>query len=304
MGKMNPGMRMMVVDRVRKAEGGNRSEYGGGSNRRMIGYDRDRNGQANTFGYAEMEGGSTNYGNGYGGGGTSGYAENRRYYGGPGMENAAESRRGRDSRGRYAEGGSYNEGYRSEYNEGRYGYGRNEAEARRRRDGRGRYMMEGMADEEEEEMRGQRWFPPERYMPPQNNMMRPGNTYGDIYAHGTVWAPGAMHKQMEHGGHEQYGEMDEHTARHWVRKMRNADGTPSPHWQPEQVEQLRMQHCPECSMWEFWACMNMMYADYCGVAKKMGIDKPEFYAGMAKAFLEDEDAKDGKLMRYMKAIAE
>ncbi len=300
---MKPGMKMLMMDRMQRQDEGKRSEYGGGSNRRMIGYDRDRNGQANTSGYAEMEGGSTNYGNRYGGE-TSGYGENRRYYG-MDMENETESRRRRDSRGRYAEGGgSYNDGNRSEYNEGRYGYGRNEPESRRRRDRRGRYMMEGVEDEEEEEMRGQKWFPPEKYMPPQYNMMRPGNSYGDIYAHGTLWAPGAMNKPMGQGGREQYGEMDEQTARHWVRKMRNADGTPSPHWQPEQVEPLRMQHCPDCDKWEFWACMNMMYADYCSVAKKMGIDKPEFYAGMTKAFLEDEDAKDGKLMRYMMAIAE
>ena len=282
---MKPGMKMFMIEQMRQRPESNRSEYGGG-NRRMIGYDRDRNGQANTSGYGNMEGGSTNYGNGYGGGGTSGYAENRMGYGMEEMEN----RRGRDSRGRYME----SEGY-----QGNRGYGRNETESRRRRDSRGRYMMGGMDDDEEEDMRGQKWYPPE------NRMMPTGNSYGDIYAHGTMYAPGAMNKPMgQGGGNEQYGEMDEHTARKWVRKMRNADGTPSPHWQPEQVEPLRMQHCPDCSKWEFWACMNMMYADYCSTAKKMGVDKPEFYAGMAKDFLEDEDAKDNKLMRYMKAVAE
>lgn len=291
---MKPGMKMLMMDKVRQNERYPRSEYSGGDGRRMIGYDRTENAyRDNEVRYGE--GNRAAYGNMERGGGTSNYGRDE-----------PEFRRRRDDRGRYMEG----EGW-----QGNRGYPRSrgyEPEARRRRDSRGRYMMGGMRmngdyeDDDDDDMRGQTWFPPYGYMPPQNNMMRPGNSYGDVYAHGTVYAPGAMNKPTEHGSHEQqhYGEMDEQTARHWVRKMRNADGTPSPHWQPEQVEPLRMQHCPECGKWEFWACMNMMYADYCATAKKMGVDKPEFYAGMAKAFLEDEDAKDNKLMRYMRAVAE
>ena len=40
--------------------------------------------------------------------------------------------------------------------------------------------------------------------------------------------------------------------------------------------------------------MNMMYSDYCQVAKRQSVDTPGFYADMAKAFLEDADAADGK----------
>ena len=36
--------------------------------------------------------------------------------------------------------------------------------------------------------------------------------------------------------------------------------------------------------------MNMMYSDYYGVAAKYGLDRPEFYADLAKAFLMDKDA--------------
>lgn len=296
---MKPGMKMLMMDRMQRQDEGRRSEYGGGSNRRMIGYDRDRNGQANTSGYAEMEGGSTNYGNRYGGE-TSGYGENRRYYG-MDMENETESRRRRDSRGRYAEGGgSYNDGNRSEYNEGRYGYGRNEPESRRRRDRRGRYMMEGVEDEEEEEMRGQKWFPPEKYMPPQNNMMRPGNSYGDIYAHGTLWAPGAMNKPMGQGG--MYGgdmsePVDERTARMWVQKMDGGE-----HFKLEQTEQHRNVVCPDCDMWEWYVAMNAMYSDYCETAKKLNVDRPDYYAHMAKDFLKDKDAGPYKLRKYMTVI--
>ena len=40
----------------------------------------------------------------------------------------------------------------------------------------------------------------------------------------------------------------------------------------------------------WWAAMNMMYSDYYGVAAKYGLDRPEFYADLAKAFLMDKDA--------------
>lgn len=92
-------------------------------------------------------------------------------------------------------------------------------------------------------------------------------------------------------------------AKEWVMQMKNSDGTKGEHFKPEHVEQLRVAHCPDCDKIEFWAAMNMMYSDYCEVAKKMNVDKPEFYACMAKAFLKDEDAGEGKLAKYMQYVA-
>lgn len=69
-------------------------------------------------------------------------------------------------------------------------------------------------------------------------------------------------------------------------------------------EQLRTAHCPKCDRWEFLVALNMMYADYSEVAKKFAADKPEFYVCMAKAFLEDPDAGEGKLAKYMEIIPE
>lgn len=97
---------------------------------------------------------------------------------------------------------------------------------------------------------------------------------------------------------------DEYKAKEWVRGMRNGDGSTGEHFRAEQIEPLRTAHCPQCDKVEFWAAMNMMYSDYCEVAKKMNVDKPEFYAHMAKAFLMDEDAGEEKLAKYMKYIAE
>lgn len=92
-------------------------------------------------------------------------------------------------------------------------------------------------------------------------------------------------------------------AKEWVAQMQNSDGTKGEHFKPEHVEQLRSAHCPDCGRVEFWAAMNMMYSDYCEVAKKMNVDKPEFYAHMAKAFLKDEDAGEEKLAKYMQYVA-
>ena len=48
----------------------------------------------------------------------------------------------------------------------------------------------------------------------------------------------------------------------------------------------------------------MMYSDYCQVAKRQSVDTPGFYADMAKAFLEDGDAVDGKAYAYREYITE
>lgn len=116
-----------------------------------------------------------------------------------------------------------------------------------------------------------------------------------IYASGTVYSePG------EHGG--MMGEVDAERAHKWVEHMHNADGSTGAHYAPEKAEQLRKAHFPEGDKWEWFVAINMMYSDYMPVAKKMGMDKEEFYCGMAKAFLEDPDAGENKLEKYMKYI--
>lgn len=57
----------------------------------------------------------------------------------------------------------------------------------------------------------------------------------------------------------------------------------------------------------FCLAVNMMYADYCKVAKKYGVSHIEYYVDLAKAFLEDEDfhgKPEEKLWLYYKCIAE
>lgn len=54
----------------------------------------------------------------------------------------------------------------------------------------------------------------------------------------------------------------------------------------------------------FWCVMCMMYSDYYKVARAHGVDTPEFYADMAAAFLNDEDAAPNKAGRYYHCVAE
>ena len=52
----------------------------------------------------------------------------------------------------------------------------------------------------------------------------------------------------------------------------------------------------------FYVALNMMYSDYCKVAEKVGASSLDFYAYMAKAFLDDKDAAEGKIIRYFNCV--
>lgn len=97
-------------------------------------------------------------------------------------------------------------------------------------------------------------------------------------------------------------EFTKRIAEEWTARMENADGTRGPHWTMEQTSQVMKQRGINCDAAEFYAAMNMMYSDYCMEARKFGVDKPEFYADMAKAFLDDKDAGEDKLARYYECI--
>lgn len=90
----------------------------------------------------------------------------------------------------------------------------------------------------------------------------------------------------------------------WVASMENADGTHGAHWTMELTEQARKQKSIDCDPVQFYAAMNMMYSDYCKAAEKANCSSVDLYAYMAKAFLDDKDAKPDKLARYYHFIAE
>lgn len=96
--------------------------------------------------------------------------------------------------------------------------------------------------------------------------------------------------------------LDRETAEEWAEKMENKDGTKGPHWTFDQVKQVMSQKGIDADPAEFYLALNMMYSDYCKLAKKMNVNTMDFYSGMAMAFLDDKDAGEDKLMRYFRYV--
>ena len=102
-------------------------------------------------------------------------------------------------------------------------------------------------------------------------------------------------------------EFDRETAEHWVRNMRNEDKAhpAGGKWSADMLKPLAMKYgvpTEGAKFWEFFAMTNAMYSDYGEVAKKFGITSPEFYACMAKAWMEDKDAEPDKTALYYEYI--
>lgn len=102
--------------------------------------------------------------------------------------------------------------------------------------------------------------------------------------------------------HKRHGQVDEWQARRWVSSMQGEDGKSGEHYTPEKAAMLMKQHCPECDKWEWYVAINMMHSDYGPIARQVGVDCDTMCAMMARAFLEDEDAAEGKLKKYMETI--
>ena len=93
------------------------------------------------------------------------------------------------------------------------------------------------------------------------------------------------------------------TALEWTGRMQNEDGTTGPHWSMEQTEQARKQRGIDCDPLAFYVTMNMMCSDYCKAAERVNANSVDFYAYMARAFLDDKDAQPDNLERYYRCIA-
>lgn len=96
----------------------------------------------------------------------------------------------------------------------------------------------------------------------------------------------------------------------WMRDLINSDGTDGAKWTKQQIEAEAKKigvDYNEIGIDALWACVNMMYSDYCEVAQKYGVNNPGFYIHMADSFLNDDDF-DGtgkeKLSIYYHTIVE
>ena len=103
--------------------------------------------------------------------------------------------------------------------------------------------------------------------------------------------------------HEHYRlTMDD--ARRWAEKMQNADGTRGPHWTIAQTEQVKRENGMRCNAAEFFAVINAIYSDLCEALEECGIKRTDTacYAKLARAWIMDEDAEEGKAKRYFEFI--
>ena len=93
--------------------------------------------------------------------------------------------------------------------------------------------------------------------------------------------------------------LTEEEAIEYVAHMRNKDGSTGAHWTMQQTTDYMRSHDgfemlnPNC----FYVAMNMMYSDYYKPTRTT-----ETYAMLAKDFIEDTDAPQDKVKRYMKAM--
>lgn len=98
----------------------------------------------------------------------------------------------------------------------------------------------------------------------------------------------------------------EDDARRWTEHMENDDGSMGAHWTLEQATAVANSIGVHVDPWTWFAALNMEYSDNFEVAQKYGLDRPEYYADLAKAFLFDEDGggPEAKIAGYYHGIVE
>lgn len=115
------------------------------------------------------------------------------------------------------------------------------------------------------------------------------------------------HREHHHAAEvpmHQHERLDKATVMAWVDDMVDDDGVRGGHFSWHQAQQYALNKgiTDEARMLEMYAIMNAMYADYHHVAKMFGVDRNDFYACMAKAFIEDADAVEDKVAEYYRHI--
>lgn len=99
---------------------------------------------------------------------------------------------------------------------------------------------------------------------------------------------------------------DKETAMQWVDSMEDKNGVKGGAYTWHQAQQYgrNMGITGEERLIEFYAAMNAMQSDFWPAAKRFGVDKPEFYAALAKCFIEDPDAVEDKTWMYYECIVQ
>lgn len=111
-------------------------------------------------------------------------------------------------------------------------------------------------------------------------------------------------KQIGYSASSVLHPLDRKEAEEWVSHMRNTDGSIGQHWSFDQAKQLMTQKKIDCDPVQFYAALNAVYSDFYAVAKKHGVSNIEFFADLAKAWLDDQDAVPDKLSAYYAHVVE
>jgi len=94
---------------------------------------------------------------------------------------------------------------------------------------------------------------------------------------------------------------DEECAKYAVSVMQNEDGTMGQHWTIEETTSVGQQNgisFDRFNVWDWYYTLNMIYSDYVAVIG----NTPSTYISLAKAWINDKDAEEGKAYRYYMAI--
>lgn len=101
------------------------------------------------------------------------------------------------------------------------------------------------------------------------------------------------------------GHLSQEEAEAWVACMEDSEGHKGGRWTLQEIRQYAGNFGVrgEDKAVEFFAVMNALASDYGAVAKKYGVDKVDFWADLAKAFIHDKDAVPDKVKVYYECIA-
>ena len=118
------------------------------------------------------------------------------------------------------------------------------------------------------------------------------------------------HSAMEysHGGASSEKEtprLSKAEAEKWVHSMVHADDSgEGERWSFDKAKRMLEERDLDVDPVDWYAILNAVYADYCGVAMRYGlIGESEFFADLAEAWLCDDDAVENKAAMYYYCIS-
>lgn len=99
-------------------------------------------------------------------------------------------------------------------------------------------------------------------------------------------------------------QFDKEMAESWVAQMKNEDPAhpTGGRWTMAQTTSVMKDKGLNYPEPEWYAVMNMLYSDYGPLLAKHGPKELDAYVEMAKAWLDDKDAKPGKTARYYHSV--